>query len=1755
MKTLCGLLRTHTVALVLLALTSAASAQTIWIGPTSDTNWSTSANWAGGSVPTSGNILFTNNGAVLGASNINNIVDASFIALSPSIGLLQYAPTNLGAQHTTFISAGQTLDLSSGLIGGTEADEGANQVQLVGTITGPDGVLNITGGSIIARQGTGTSGNHRGTLDLSGLGTLIAANLTSVSVGVPGLNRPCGTLYLAHTNSITISGSGQALDVGDSASQGNAGSSSSLFLGQTNGIFVNTVGIGRVKNSGSMQFYPGFTNGNPTAYFRASDGASRISLWNEGEATGNSGTTTCTGTADFSGGTVDASVDLMQLGHGGSGGTGTNQSVGNLTLSAGVMDINTLQMGFQAAANAKSGSSTVNVNGTATLVVNTSLEMGHTLGGAGATLCSARLNVNGGTVRAAMISANFASTNNVIALTNGTLILSNANNNASAGPGLRTFSLTNSFLTLQAQGSPSTPMPSLIVTNLNAGGTTNKINIAFIPVQQAYPAQLTLIKYTSFAGLTNLGLGTLPFSFTPYAGFLSNNTANSSVDLVVTAGPAPARSLVWNGQPNGDWGVGSTSTTNWKTNGVATFFNQTDFVLFDDTANGTTTVNLTTQLDPTSLIVSNNNKSYTFNGSGYLDGAVALVKQGSGTLIVDNSSQNTFSGGTVINGGTLQFGNNDFNAQVVPPTGGLVDNATLAFNQQGGVTVPNLISGTGAVTTANGSLTLSAANAFTGAVTVLSGTLIPGNNLALGTTNGPTTVNSGATIDIGSGASTANSLDIRTEPVIVSGVGVSGLGAIVNNGSTAQQNALGNLTLAGDTVFGGSQRWDLRSASGKPASISTGGHSYSITKTNVNQVSLVGVSPIDTNLADINILQGTFAVQTSTSQLGDPTRTITIAPGAILDVYQLSTPLNKNIVVNGDGTTHSIYNENGNSFISGPITLNNSCVIDGTGTTLTLNGAVGGPGSLLKNGLGTLVLNANVSPAGGVSNQVGSLILNGTSSSPLWGLSGTLLAGNGTNAANVQVMGTLNPGPTNAAGTFSAGAGLALQLGSALTFDIGTDNTVIGGAVNDLLQITGDLDATNALVTINAWEGRLQAGTYRLINYTGNFLADPGGAFSSVSGSSATSSRYNFSVDTSTAHQVNLTVTGSAMDLKWAGTSDSSWAPGSGNFADVAPPNNSDSFQNGDTVLLDDSVPGVTNQLTLAPGVAVLPWAITNNSTFNNYIISGAGKISGVASLVKSGTSTLSLMTTNDFAGPITVLAGTLRAGCTNALGSSAAGTTIASGATLDVSSIITNVGANILNLGPEVITVSGAGVGGIGAIINSSTNSQQNALHFVTLAGDTSLGGPGDWSTSTRPGRWDIRNVPTPDVASSSNAVLSTGGHAYNLTKVGSNWLAIVGVQVDSALANIYVNQGLLSIEHASNMGDPAKSLIVTNGAVFEFWQNWPSNLLNKVIVLYGDGTNKPTLVNGAGDNVFIGPITLYSNCLVGVTNSLTLSNNVGNVVSGSGGLTKAGSGPLILWGANTYSGPTTVNAGALSLAGSGSIANSSSIALSSNTVIDVSARSDTTFTLASGQTLSGNGTINGSFTLASGATVSPGVGGLGFIGLLNASNTVTLSGNTVMDIVNGGACDEIRSSDGIAYGGTLTLNFTAGSLSAGQSFKLFDSLVGSYAGSFTISPSSPGPGLRWNTSVLNVSGSLVVSAMPMPGISGITQSGSNLQISATNGLPSTTCYIVASTNVSLALSSWTRIATNSFDVNGHVSFTLPINPAIPSQFYRVQY
>ncbi len=160
------------------------------------------------------------------------------------------------------------------------------------------------------------------------------------------------------------------------------------------------------------------------------------------------------------------------------------------------------------------------------------------------------------------------------------------------------------------------------------------------------PGQFPLIKYVSKTGSGVITNGLLPVGVGAY---ISNNVANSSIDLVITNVNLPR----WEGLAGGNWDVGV--TTNWVNvgDGKPTFFGQGNAVILNDSALGTTTVNLTTTLNPNGVTVNNNTLLYSLKGTGKIGGTAGITKQGSGTLIITNTGGNSYTGPTVISGGAV----------------------------------------------------------------------------------------------------------------------------------------------------------------------------------------------------------------------------------------------------------------------------------------------------------------------------------------------------------------------------------------------------------------------------------------------------------------------------------------------------------------------------------------------------------------------------------------------------------------------------------------------------------------------------------------------------------------------------------------------------------------------------------------------------------------------------------------------------------------------------------------------------------------------------------------------------------------------------------------------------------------------------------------------------------------------------------------------------------------------------------------------
>ncbi len=605
---------------------------------------------------------------------------------------------------------------------------------------------------------------------------------------------------------------------------------------------------------------------------------------------------------------------------------------------------------------------------------------------------------------------------------------------------------------------------------LTVGGATNFLDIASIQNVAAYPTQFTVIKYSGTIQGTgfNFGLGALPTAAT--AGYVSNNVNNSSVDIVLFNGP---KLLNWAASINTNWDI--VGTANWRFGALSSVYNDLDSLSFDDTASSGL-VNLTTTVTPAIMTVSNNAVSYVFSGPGNITGFSGLTKLGPGSLTITNGGMDNYSGGVTVNGGTLTFGASNnitggmaINGATVQltagnlPSGTLINEGTLFLNDSGNVVVSNVISGDSGgiiIKTNIGSATFNGVSTYNTTTLVAQGTLRAGSGSAFGSggTSGgnPLIVtNSGstsATLDVN--GQVIQTTTIGPSTVIVNGSGVGGTGVIVNNGAD-DLNAFLNVTLAGDTTFGGGTgRWDIRGAG---ATLQTGGQPFNLTKVGTNIVVFNGVS-VDGALSNVMVLQGELGIEAGTSgNLGDTTTsTLTVAPGAFIELYANTFPISKPLVLNGNGLNNTVLNSSGATHInSKTIALNSgNSVFNIGGTSLSLddngNGnTVSGAGGLTKSGAALLYINIPMVYSGATVVSNGVLVVDApqTNSSSSVTVNGGTLAGTGWFASPVTVNanGTLSPGDTNSTAVFTLVISNSLSLGGTCAMDVNKNSGSFSG--------------------------------------------------------------------------------------------------------------------------------------------------------------------------------------------------------------------------------------------------------------------------------------------------------------------------------------------------------------------------------------------------------------------------------------------------------------------------------------------------------------------------------------------------------------------------------------------------------------------------------------------------------------------------------------------------------------------------------------
>ncbi len=622
------------------------------------------------------------------------------------------------------------------------------------------------------------------------------------------------------------------------------------------------------------------------------------------------------------------------------------------------------------------------------------------------------------------------------AVTAGRLMLSTVHSNAGA---IQVTGGTEVGVIVRAPGTTmragslnfAAGAPSVLVFDL--GGLSNPsaplMEIGALSAATTVTIQLTngsaamskglvnLVKYNGSigGGFASFILGTLPDGMQAH---LVNNPG--SLDLMITG----IEGFRWTAASTEDW---DTFSVNWVSSASAapSLYRDGFMVEFRDGARSGLVNNYST-VSPAGIMVSNQALTYILN-SGMISTPL-LQKNGSGTLVRNEASID----------GILEYELNE---------GSLVISNSYDANFAAALT--DVSEGLGTFIKA-GASTLSfypTNSTFDGDIVVREGMVKLGSDDCLGTTNGSTIISNGASLNL-------NDMVVPHEPVIVSGSGFNGLGAITESpGKDNVENNLTDVTLAGDTTFacdtGG--RWDIRVRSGTGVGPGLRGNGYNLTKTGAGMVSIacqrhdygagVEVPYWHMNLGNVLISEGGLTFAESLT-LDNPGKTITINPGANLGMYdlQVTNPIQRRIIM----STASISSGGGTgatNVLAGPMELTGAnYLVCNNETCLILDGALSGGGSLTfaAGGRGTLILNGANTFTGettitngtvsGNGTLAGNLVMVAGTNSPGWGV-GTFTVGGNASLAGVTLM-QLAPGQSPNSDRFNVGG--VLSLGGAL---------------------------------------------------------------------------------------------------------------------------------------------------------------------------------------------------------------------------------------------------------------------------------------------------------------------------------------------------------------------------------------------------------------------------------------------------------------------------------------------------------------------------------------------------------------------------------------------------------------------------------------------------------------------------------------------------------------------------------------------------
>ncbi len=318
-----------------------------------------------------------------------------------------------------------------------------------------------------------------------------------------------------------------------------------------------------------------------------------------------------------------------------------------------------------------------------------------------------------------------------------------------------------------------------------------------------------------------------------------------------------------------------------------------------------------------------------------------------------------------------------------------------------------------------------------------------------------------------------------------------------------------------------------------------------------------------------------------------------------------------------------------------------------------------------------------------------------------------------------------------------------------------------------------------------------------------------------------------------------------------------------------------------------------------------------DGTTATDLVISGV--ISSSGSLIKAGDGTMELSGSNTYSGATTISGGTVLISNSNALGTTAGGTTVISGASLQLQGGIT--------VGNEVLSLAGEGIpptNSSGALLNVSGNNSWSGAILIT-ANNTRINSSS--GSLTLFSAINIQNYTLfiQGVSSNNNLISGIISGTGNVQKVGTGLWSLSAANDFTGGFALY--NGTLNINNSAALGTIAGTITiggVGNQVTLDNTSGSGLTILNYQMFWADDFT-----FTGTNDlNLGAGTVTMTASRTV-TTNAKNLT--VGGNITGAFTLIKAGTGTMTLTGNNTFSGGLTLNAGILQLGGANERLNNS--------------------------------------------------------------------------------------------------------------------------------------------------------------------------------------------------------------------------------------